>query len=366
MKVFIDATGLTEPITGLTNYSIRLLQEILALNERYRFTVLCSRTASGTLIDFLINDENVVVLYTSIPNVGPLRDVKYCFLYRLINEHDLYHCLSSYLPLFRIKTTTLITIHDLKYLKLSGLIGNNLKEYYLKFILKRSLAKANNIIAISQSTAQDIADVIGCNNKTSVVYEANTLREGNYESFEKQANQPKFFLCVGENRSHKNYTRIIKAYDIAYRNRGGDFPDLYIAGNKVEELSELVHDLDLNEKVTLLGLVPNEKILWLYRHAFVFLYVSLYEGFGLPLLESMSLGLPVITSDCHSTKEISGGAAYLVDPTSIDDISRAMTEMYEDDTLRESYRIKGFSREKFFSWNKAAMETISIYERLTQ
>ena len=364
MRVFIDATGLTEPFTGLTNYSINLLREMVAINQDNQFTVLCSKSASSSLIDFLINDENVSVVYTSIPNVGPLRDLKYLSLYPLINKHDLYHCLSSYLPFFRIKATTLITIHDLKYLKINELMNSKLKTYYLKFILKRSLIKADKIIAISQSTASDIADIIGDNHKTAIVYEANTLDKSLCKSFEKEVNKFKFFLCIGENRTHKNYVRVIKAYEKAYLSNKIGFPDLYIAGNKVEELSQLVDEMGLEHKVTLLGLVSNEKILWLYHHAFVFLYVSLYEGFGLPLLEAMSCGLPIITSDCHSTKEISGGAAYLVNPKSINDISEGMCVIYSNDSLRESYKAKGIDREMFFSWTKAAKATKKIYEEL--
>ena len=364
MRVFIDATGLTEPFTGLTNYSINLLREMVAINQDHQLTVLCSKSVSSSLIDFLINDENVSITYTSIPNVGPLRDLKYLSLYPLINKHDLYHCLSSYLPFFRIKATTLVTIHDLKYLKINELMNSKLKTYYLKFILKRSLIKADKIIAISQATASDIADIIGNNHKTSIVYEANTLDKSLCKNFEKEVHKSKFFLCVGENRTHKNYVRVIKAYAKAYLSNQIDFPDLYIAGNKVEELSQLVNEMALDHKVTLLGSVSNEKIIWLYQHAFVFLYISLYEGFGLPLLEAMSCGLPIITSDSHATKEISGGAAYLVNPKSINDISEGMCEMYFNDALRQTYKVKGFEREMFFSWSKTAKQTYDIYDKI--
>ena len=110
MKIFIDASGLKEPITGLTNYSFNLLKEILLINTNIKFTVLCSKSGSKNLTKFLEKDTNVKVIYSNIPNVGPMRDLKYLNLYRIINKHDLYHCLSSYLPFFKIKTKTLIII----------------------------------------------------------------------------------------------------------------------------------------------------------------------------------------------------------------------------------------------------------------
>lgn len=364
MKVFVDATGLTQPVTGLTNYSINLLREILTINRDIKFTILCSKLGSNNLTDFLEKDYNVTVIYANIPNVGPIRDLKYLTLYRLINKHDVYHCLSSYLPFFNIKIKTLITIHDLKYIKINDLMDNKIKTFYLKLLLKRSLKKANRIIAISKSTASDIKEVIGANKKTSIVYEANTLERFSLSISDKESNVPNFFLCIGENRPHKNYSRVIKSYASAYFSSDKNFPELYIAGNKVDELSELITEMGIEHKVNILGMVSNKKIFWLYQNAFALVYVSLYEGFGLPLLEAMSSKLPIITSDMHSTKEISGEAAYLVNPQSIEDISKGMIEMYQNDSLRLDYIQKGIEREKSFSWSKAAKQTYDIYDNM--
>ncbi len=364
MKIFIDASGLKEPITGLTNYSFNLLKEILLINTNIKFTVLCSKSGSKNLTKFLEKDTNVKVIYSNIPNVGPMRDLKYLNLYRIINKHDLYHCLSSYLPFFKIKTKTLITIHDLKYIKIDNLMNNRIKSFYLKFILKRSLKIADKIIAISKSTASDIKDVIGPNKKTFVVYEANTLDKKQLIEPVESNKLPKFFLCIGENRPHKNYNRVLEAYSKGYLECGEGFPDLFIAGNNVDDLKDQVIKFGIEKKVSLLGLVPNSKILWLYKNAYALLYVSLYEGFGLPLLEAMSSELPVITTNMHSTKEISGGAALLVNPESVNEISKALVEIFQNEFLRKEYIQKGLERERFFSWPKAANQTIDIYNEV--
>ena len=363
MRIFIDATGLTEPITGLTNYSSNLMKEILAINNGIKFTVLCSKSANNNQIEFLKKDPNVRVIYSSIPNVGPIRDLKYLFLYPLINKHDLFHCLSSYLPFFKIRTKTIITIHDLKYLKLKNLMSS-IKTNYLKISLKRSLYNADNIIAVSNSTASDIGEIIGLNKKTKVIYEANTLKIYPSSKEEDKKINKKFFLCIGENRPHKNYFRVIKAYFQACSESDENFPNLFIAGNKVEELDSFIKDIGIDHKVSLMGKVSSKKIFWLYRNAFALVYASLYEGFGLPLLEAMNSKLPIITSNMHSTKEISDGAAYLVDPYSIDEISGALINFYRNKNLRESLIQKGLDREKFFSWHKSAKQTYDIYQRI--
>lgn len=171
-----------------------------------------------------------------------------------------------------------------------------------------------------------------------------------------------FILCVGNLQPRKNLARLVEAY-ASLRSGGYDVP-LVIVGQKAwmyADLFDVVRKHRLTSSVVFTGFVTNEQLVGLYNGALVFAYPSLFEGFGLPVLEALACGAPTLTSSTTSLPEVAGDAALLIDPFSIDDIREGLRRLLDDDSLRESLRQAGPRQAAQFSWARCANETAAVY-----
>lgn len=172
-----------------------------------------------------------------------------------------------------------------------------------------------------------------------------------------------YFLFVGTLEPRKNLRRLLEAYaslDPIVRKQ----TLLVIAGGKGwgnEDMVSLVHSLDLTDSVRLMGYVNEEQLATLYAHARFLAMPSLYEGFGLPLVEAMSFGVPVLTSSCSSLPEVAGDAGMLVDPYNTNSIATGLLQMLKDDEFRNELAARSRLNASRFSWEKAAKETMAIF-----
>lgn len=161
-----------------------------------------------------------------------------------------------------------------------------------------------------------------------------------------------FWLSVGSIEPRKNHRRILEAYRMA----GSSMP-LVLAGGK----GWLMDDLTVPSDVMLTGYVPDNELEWLYRNCFAFLYPSLFEGFGMPVLEALTLGAPVIVSDTSSLPEVVGGAGLLVDPLDARSITAAMGRLESGEVSRERLREAGYEQARRFSWERSASKLLEVY-----
>jgi glycosyltransferase involved in cell wall biosynthesis len=176
----------------------------------------------------------------------------------------------------------------------------------------------------------------------------------------------RFVLYVGNIKPHKNVERLIEAFH-ALRRRDLHDLKLLIIGDEISSFPALrraVHRHKLHKHVRFLGYLPDETLAILYRLASVFVFPSLYEGFGLPPLEAMAIGTPVVTSNASSLPEIAGDAAILVDPYSIDAIEDGMRRVLTDPLLAADLRRKGLLRAQQFSWQGSVAKTLEIYRAI--
>src|SRR2546425_145083 len=174
-----------------------------------------------------------------------------------------------------------------------------------------------------------------------------------------------FVLAVGSIEPRKNLPRVLEALRRVRGQPGGPTPTLVHAGPEgwhPEEVAGAVQQLGLADAVRFLGYVPVEDLRALYSLARVFVYPSLWEGFGMPVLEAMACGCPVVTSNVSSMPEVAGEAAVLVDPTSVEDIARGLAAVWNDDGLRCGLVALGLARARQFTWPRAARETIAVYD----
>lgn len=177
----------------------------------------------------------------------------------------------------------------------------------------------------------------------------------------------KFILYVGTLEPRKNIPNLLRAFAVVKR---GNIPHKLVlvgaAGWKYDEIFKVIEDLGIQGDVILPGYVPDEDLVLLYNFADLFVYPSLYEGFGLPPLEAMACGTPVVTSNRSSLPEVVGDAALLVDPSDVEALADAIENVLVDQDLRNKLAKKALDRAQLFSWEKTAQQTWSVYEKVSQ
>jgi glycosyltransferase involved in cell wall biosynthesis len=368
MRVFIDALGVSDVETGLSRYSLCLLAELIK-DKSNLYCLLCSTNLPDNHEIFLLSQENVIFLRRNIPVLGPKRDLMYIALNKIIRRYDMYHCLASYLPLLGVPIVSVVTVHDLKYYKYPSFLKSKIKSFYLKLVLRITLEKSDYIIAISKSTKKDIYSIGTPKNAISVIYEANTItkEEVNNKAFlPLSLNKKEFYFFIGENRPHKNIYRLLVAYKQLLARHRENTPYLVVAGNGTDSksLKNMVQELKIGNQVVLMGVVNENELILLFKNAIALVFPSLYEGFGLPILEAMYFRLAVITSNKTSTAEVAGNAALVCDPYDAGSISNAMEKVFTDHNLRADLVKKGREREREFSWEKTSQEVLRLYKTI--
>ncbi len=281
---------------------------------------------------------------------------------------DLFHYTDHALSLLFRKGPIIITVHDIAYLRLPNLL-NTSRRIYKKYILQASIKKASIIVVVSYATKKDIIKYFGIREeKIKVIYlgvESRFRPINNVEEFRLKNNLPsKMVLNVGTLEPRKNVVSLIKAFK-KLREKGFKDYKLVIAGGKgwlYEEIFKEVSHSDLKQEVLFLGVVRDDDLPMLYNCADIFVYPTLYEGFGLPPLEAMACGIPVVTSNTSSLPEVVGDAGIMVNPTDINSLCDSMYSLLKEKKLRLRMRNMGLERSKLFSWDKAAEKMLKVYD----
>jgi glycosyltransferase involved in cell wall biosynthesis len=266
-----------------------------------------------------------------------------------------------------------ITVFDLSVLLFPG-YHPWVRERVFNEGIARSAARADAIIVISQHTKRDVVKHLGVpQGKIHVVLCAAAARFRPLPSMELDRvlskynlEAGKYLLCVGNVEPRKNLVRLVESYDLLRRSVGMQHP-MVIAGGQGWHNSPIyrkVEELGLRQAVRFLGYVPDDDLPPLLNGALLFVYPSLYEGFGLPPLEAMACGTPVVTSNTSSLPEVVGDAALTVDPYDVEGLTKAMEQLLTDQELQNEMRTRGLARAKLFSWERAARETLKVYEEV--
>jgi glycosyltransferase involved in cell wall biosynthesis len=281
-------------------------------------------------------------------------------------------------PAPRRQIAAVVTIHDLGYHWFPA-AHTWFQRLYLPVSTRWNAAAATHIITPSAFTAQDLTARYGtAATKISVIHEAPTRPDGRYTAVDMTIDMavdegraqyrlpPYYALYVGTLQPRKNLRRLLLAYAKLVQQQKITW-HLVLAGApgwQPEDLTGLTTALAISERVHFLGYVPDEHLSALYRGAQFFAFPSLFEGFGLPVLEAQSYGVPVMTANNSSLPEIAGDAALLVDPTDVDAIADAMLRLSVDEPLRQQLIDAGYANASRFSWEKAARETLAVFEKV--
>ncbi len=291
------------------------------------------------------------------------------------NKIDVLHSPANVSP-FILPCLCVLTLHDVTSFVFPGLTPI-IFRYYWNIAFKISARLAHLIITASRSAKSDLVKSLGVSEeKIEIIYhgsepEISDSRNRSYLGLvqNKGESDAPYILWVGKMYSHKNLTRLLYAYKRLKKTYQNISHRLVFCGMKgwgYSALIRTIEELALEDKVIFTGYVPDDVLKSIYASASLFVFPSLTEGFGLPVLEAMSYQVPVITSNCGAMAEIAGEAALLVDPYNVEEIAEAMHRVLTDETLRAVLIKKGLKRAKEFSWEKTARQTLEVYKRVSE
>lgn len=278
------------------------------------------------------------------------------------NQMDVYVFFTPVMPIFYKPANAIVVVHDLGYRHIPA---SSPREWLTRLVIRLihwwTLSRANRIVCVSNYTLMEVISFAPwVKNKVEVIY--NGFNDLTVNKFVKP-NIPEgpFFLFTGVLKKRKNILKVIKAFE-EFKNKTGLPHILVLAGRKDDAtlVSKAINVNKYHDDIICLGYVSDDELAYLYRNTTCFVFPSLLEGFGMPILEAMNAGAPVITSNIGAMKEVAGGAAYLVDPHSIQSISIAMEKLVLDFGFRENLIGLGFKRARQFSWKKAGKSYITL------
>lgn len=281
---------------------------------------------------------------------------------------DILHSNNFFCPPKFSKTKIVYTLYDLSFLEYPECTTEHNRIACFDNLFKASL-NADFIIAISNYTRNHFLQICPYFpvDRIRVIYPGNRL-SGNHKDIKlskklKQFMDIPFWLNVGTIEPRKNILRLLRAYSNLLKQNPNTFP-LVLAGSEgwLSNIQDTINILNLKNKVHILGYVDNEELQWLYQNCFCFIYPSLFEGFGLPILEAMTFGKPVISSYVTSIPEVIGDSGVLINPLIEDEILEAMLLIERNKNYRKELMQKALKQAARFSWDNSAKEMLRVYE----
>lgn len=374
----IDFTSAARERAGIGRYARELVRACARRDDRNRYVLFVPRDAHPDLLAFdwpanftirrsPLSERLLVALWHRLRVPLPVEV--------FTGAVDLFYSPDFLLPPTRARKTV-VTVHDLSYVRVPECFPDVLKAY-LNRSVPRSVCRADLVLADAGSTRRDLEEVYHlAPEKTRVLYSGvdpsfcASVPERERERVRDKYNlRAPYLLSVSTVQPRKNYVRLLQAFArlISRTDRVGTDVQLVIAGGNgwmYDEVYQAVQALGLEERVRMTGFTPDQDLPALYAMATLFVYPSLYEGFGLPVAEAMACGAPVISSNASSLPEVAGDAALYFDPHDVDGIKDAMERALASESLRETLARRGFAQARQFSWDKAAGELLAWFQEL--
>jgi len=372
LRIGIDYTAAVQQSAGIGRYTRHLVRALAAIDRENEY-VLFAAVGRGRPVDedwpsnfrvrsVPLSDRTMAILWHRLRAPLPVE--------AFIGKVDLFYSPDFVLPPTRARA--ILTVHDLSFIRVPECADPNLRAY-LNRAVPRSVHRADLVLADSQNTKRDLVELLGVDpQRIEVVYpgvgkrfrpiEDRALLEGVRRRYDLPA---RFILGLGTLEPRKNFPRLIEAFASLRGERSASL-HLVIAGRKgwlYKGIFAAVERLGLGERVAFPGFIADEDLPALYNLAELFVFPSLYEGFGLPPLEAMACGVPVVASNASSLPEVVGEAALTVDPLDVEGLAEAMRRLLDDDTLRARMIERGLERARTFTWQGAARKLLSTFKR---
>jgi len=378
MKLYIDGQPLLGNKTGIGHYTNNLINELAIKN--ISIEIVTNQIGNRKLLEEIniINFKNIKLSNKLFPYKVIRRLMNYNILYGLPidllekkkKSYSVFHA-TNFITLPTKYAKQVVTIHDLAFMKFPDVVEKNIYEYMMKWV-PYSINKADQIIADSIHTKNDILQLFDVpEEKINVVYLAADKR------FQKQSVQQiqsvrkkynlaqEYLLYIGTLEPKKNLVTLIDVYH-TLKTEYSVQEKLVIVGAKgwkFNPIFEKVQQLQLENDIIFMGYIADEDLPAIYSGATVFTFPSLYEGFGIPLLEAMQCEVPVVAANTSCIPEVVGDAAILADPYDIEKWAESIYQIISDHSLKEELIAKGLEQASKFSWEKVAKETLAVYEK---
>jgi glycosyltransferase involved in cell wall biosynthesis len=377
MRIGVDYTAAVQQRAGIGRYT-RCLVDALADFDRENEYILFAGVGGLQRAEFLHHAPWIMHPNVHLRSI-PLSDRWLSILWHrlgiplpvdlLTGPVDLFHSPDFTLPPL-LRGKAIVTVHDLSFLRFPQGAEPNLRAY-LERVVPRAVARADLVLADSQSTKDDLLELLAVEPaKVEVVYPGVEERfcpiedQTFLERVGRRYNLPPHFVfSLGTLEPRKNLVRLIEAHSSLVTRHSS--LELVIAGGKgwlYGGIFDQVEELGLEDEVRFLGFVPDDDLPALYNLADLFVFPSLYEGFGLPPLEAMACGTPVVTTNVSSLPEVVGGAGLMVPPEDVEGLAEAMERALGDRAWRGEAVQRGLAQARRFTWRAAAERLIELYE----
>jgi glycosyltransferase involved in cell wall biosynthesis len=354
MRIGIDISQIVHEGTGVSTYTQELVRALLSIDKENKYVLFgASLRKLSTLKDFAksLKGEAFEKFYPIPPTLAePLFN---CFprppIELFTGKLDVFHTSDWLEP--RALCPKVSVVHDLAMFRFPEVAHPKILATHKR---KLELVKKESriVIAVSESTKKDLVEIMGFDpKKIVVIYEAAGSQFKPTLGKSKLAIDGKYLLTLGTREPRKNLRRVIEAFSRLH------LPDVMLV---IVGKFGWGEDIRPVENVIIAGYLPNEDLPSVYSNAEAFVYPTLYEGFGLPVLEAMSCGVPVVTSNVSSLPEVAGDAAILVDPNDSDAITSGIRQVLKD---KDKLILKGYKQASKFSWEKTARQTLEVYNR---
>jgi glycosyltransferase involved in cell wall biosynthesis len=293
--------------------------------------------------------------FKRIHPASPFAPITLAFELQKFGDSDIFWSPQYMMPVFA-KQRVAITVHDLLQFHYSS----KAKAIYFRHVLRNLYRRADKIITVSQAIKDELSNWLGCSNEIIKVV-GNGLSEEFTRVGKKFTLDAPYFLYIGNRRPHKNLKRMIEAFS---RSQAHRHSVLAVSGNDDPELRAMASRYGVQDRIRVLGFPNNDELAKIYRGAVATLYVSIYEGFGLPIIESMASGTPVIVTKFGATAETAGSAALLVNPFDVDEIADAIDKAFLQGSDYLDLVEAGINRSQLYSWQNSFEQLSSVLSEL--
>jgi glycosyltransferase involved in cell wall biosynthesis len=369
MKIAIDARKWRD--YGIGTYVRNLVRHLAHLDRSSTYFLFCNQADESVLRDLA---ENFVPVIDDSSGYGMREHVSIPQKLRSLGV-DLFHAPHYVLPLL-CRRRSVVTIHDCIHLLFPEYLPNRLAYRYAKLMMGSAVQRSSLVFTVSEASRRDIlqfypeADPERLQVVPNAIDETLLADPGEEEMErvkERYQIRGRVVLYAGNIKPHKNLDRLIQAFGLLKQRPGHEDLKLLIIGDEIGKYPSLrrrVEGAGVRQDVRFFGFVPEQTLAALYRLASVFAFPSLYEGFGLPPLEAMACGTPVVTSNVSSIPEVVGDAAVQVDPYDTAAIADGLARVLSDETLRATLVKRGYERAQHFSWERSVRSIHAGYMRV--